>query len=152
MFFLCTRCIKTLQETFLHELHLLVLLPLKSILFFFYSLSIVFFFSILQIGNWKFCGNDSQDECNVGDEGEFIEVSLVIKSKGKPKPFNETEVVKQKKRRPRCFKRGYYNKCPKEFDIGGGSEMVLSSQVKHTLLLRIWKRFKPVLLDFPQVG
>ena len=136
----------------MYELHLLQVLPLKSKIPSFYSLSIVFFFSILQIGNWKFCGNYSQDECNVGDEGEFIDVSLVIRSKGKPKPFKETEVVKQKKRRPRCFKRGQYNKCPKEYDIGGGSEMVLSSQVKHALLLRIWKRFKPVLLDLQQGG
>lgn len=34
-----------------------------------------------------------------------------------------------KNRGPRCFKPKQYNKCPKEFDIGGGSEMVLSSQV-----------------------
>lgn len=83
-----------------------------------------------QIENWKFCGNNSHEDCNTGDEGEFVDVALVIKSKGKPKPHEEDEITKPTKyRRPRCFKRGKYNKCPKEFDIGGGSEMMLSSQV-----------------------
>lgn len=84
-----------------------------------------------QIENWKFCSNNSHEDCNTGDEGEFVDVTLVIKSKGKPKPHEEDEISKRTKhRRPRCFKRGKYNKCPKEFDdIGGGSEMMLSSQV-----------------------
>ncbi|XP_020626785.1 skeletal aspartic acid-rich protein 1-like [Orbicella faveolata] len=88
----------------------------------------------IQIENWKFCTNNSLEDCNSGDEGEFIDVSLVIESKGKPKPFTKEEVEKGrvkmgKNRGPRCFKPKQYNKCPKEFDIGGGSEMVLSSQV-----------------------
>ncbi|KAL9988168.1 hypothetical protein ACROYT_G002576 [Oculina patagonica] len=88
----------------------------------------------IQIENWKFCANDSKEDCNSGDEGEFIDVSVVIKSKGKPKAHTEEEVEKGKvekgkKRRPRCFKKKTYSKCPKQFDVGGGSEMVLSTQV-----------------------
>ena len=53
---------------------------------------------------------------------------------GGGKPHEENEITKPTKyRRPRCFKRGKYNKCPKEFDIGGGSEMMLSSQSRGIL-------------------
>ena len=60
---------------------------------------------------------------------EFIDVSLVIKSEGTPKPFTKEEAKKGrvkmgKKRRPNTT-----NVPKREFDIGGGSEMVLSSQV-----------------------
>ena len=116
--------------------------------------------SSFQIENWKFCSNSS-DDCESADRGEFIDVTLVIKSRGKPKFRSEEEKEKLLKKaragqhgghgggeghnhnggdgkeegsqeyHPRCFKRGKYNKCPKEFDIGGGSDMMLSSQVKH---------------------
>ena len=102
--------------------------------------------SSFQIENWKFCSNSS-DDCKSADRGEFIDVTLVIKSRGKPKFRSEEEKEKllnkaragqhgghgeeEGHNHPRCFKRGKYNKCPKEFDIGGGSDMMLSSQVKH---------------------
>ncbi|XP_068739952.1 skeletal aspartic acid-rich protein 1-like [Montipora capricornis] len=82
----------------------------------------------IEIRNWQFCAKHNSDEdCNVGDDGEFIDVALVIKSKGKPKQIPQGD--RNKRRHPRCFKTIRYNKCPKEFDIGGGSEIVLSSQV-----------------------
>ncbi|CAH3038194.1 unnamed protein product, partial [Pocillopora meandrina] len=88
----------------------------------------------IQIENWKFCSNSS-DDCESADRGEFIDVTLVIKSRGKPKFQGHNHNGGDGKEKgsqeyhPRCFKRGKYNKCPKEFDIGGGSDMMLSSQV-----------------------
>ncbi|CAH3038207.1 unnamed protein product, partial [Pocillopora meandrina] len=102
----------------------------------------------MRIENWKFCSNSS-DDCESADRGEFIDVTLVIKSRGKPKFRSEEEKEKllnkaragrhgghgggeghnhnggdgkekgSQEYHPRCFKRGKYNKCPKEFDIGG---------------------------------
>lgn len=86
----------------------------------------------IEIKNWQFCGkNDTDEECNAGDEGEFIDVTLVIKSKGKPKQKSENELRGKdgKRRHPRCFRTIRHKKCPKQFDIGGDSEIVLSSQV-----------------------
>ena len=107
---------------------------------------------IIQIKNWQFCGkNDTDEECNAGDEGEFIDVTLVIKSKGKPKQKSENEQRGKdgKRRHPRCFRTIRHKKCPKQFDIGGDSEIVLSSQVNFiTSLIRCTTYFdkRPLLL------
>ncbi|PFX30904.1 hypothetical protein AWC38_SpisGene4291 [Stylophora pistillata] len=112
----------------------------------------------IQIDGWKFCSNSS-DDCESADRGEFIDVALAVKSKGKPKFRSEEEKEKllkivrhgqhskhgegtgshdndgageqegSQEYRPKCLKRWKYKKCPKEFDIGGGSDMMLSSQV-----------------------
>ena len=54
--------------------------------------------SSFQIENWKFCSNSS-DDCESADRGEFIDVTLVIKSRGKPKFRSEEEKEKLLKKK-----------------------------------------------------
>lgn len=83
-------------------------------------------FSIL-IEKWRFCGtNAGDDSCTKGgraETGEFLDFVITIKGKGTPSPKNESD--EDEGRRGGRQKRG------KKYDLGGDSEVVLSTKVQY---------------------
>lgn len=92
----------------------------------------------IKIGNWNFCDDDdSPGECSEGKVGEFLDLSLKIKSKGSPKEVDEDD-----RRKKVCDSKDDDDDdkdkdddddddddCPIIYDVGGDSELLLNKGV-----------------------
>jgi len=98
----------------------------------------------IKISKWEFC-DDSPADCSSGKSGEYLDISLKVKSKGSPQEVDDDAREKEDKERICRDKDDDDDKndnvddndddddddddCPRIFDLGGESEMVLNQGV-----------------------
>lgn len=97
-----------------------------------------------QISKWDFC-DDSPSDCSSGKAGEYLDISLKVKSKGSPEEVDDDDREKEDKE-PICKDKDDKDDddendnddsddddddddCPKIYDLGGESEMLLNRGV-----------------------
>ena len=89
--------------------------------------------------NWTFC-NEEDANCKKSGKNEvgaFVDLALLCKGRKKPTEMRRKDRQKSKKK-TFCFKKPE-TECPKSYDMGGNSEMLLSPTVsEHVYNKNIW--------------